>query len=203
MEEKKIYSAIILAAGNGTRFKGKKQDIIFEGKQLWKNVLDKISTIVERKNIIVVGKDIPGGDTRTQSVFAGLQALPKNTTRVIILEAARPLVTIKQIEILLNEKHVSCSFVKPLVNTVIYKNGEYINRNDVYDLLTPQAFDYQMLFEAYNSGKFTDITDDTRIMYEYFGIKPHFIVTEMQNLYKVTYPSDIEILHCIKEKMEE
>ena len=79
---------------------------------------------------------------------------------------------------------------------MIYRDGTYINREELYDLLTPQAFDYRLLLEAYESGKFTDMTDETRAMFEYHGIKPHFIATE-SNLFKVTYPGDLEIIESI------
>ena len=151
---------------------------------------------------MAVGKDIPGGTTRTGSVLNGLEALPKDTDRVIILEAARPMVTKKQIIQLLNDSHPSTSFVRPLVNTVIYRNGEYINREEMYDLLTPQAFDYKLLLEAYQSGKFNDMTDETRAMYEFHGIKPHLIETE-NNLFKVTYPGDLDIIESIYKAQQE
>lgn len=196
------YSAILLAAGSGTRYKGKKQDILFHNKPLWKYAYEKAAEVVGSDRIVAVGKDIPGGETRTGSVLNGLSALPKDTERVIIVEAARPMVTKEQIIQLLNDDHPSTSFVRPLVNTVVYRDGTYINRNELYDLLTPQAFDYKLLLEAYQSGKFTNVTDETRIMFEYHGIKPHFIETD-SNLFKVTYPGDLNIIESIYQKQLE
>lgn len=197
-----MYSAVILAAGKGTRYKGTKQDVIFHGKQLWRYAYETAFDIVGSNNIIAVGKDIPGGKTRTESVLIGLKALPSNTERVVIVEAARPMVTKKQLLQLLNDTHPSVSFVRPLVNTVVYRNGKYIDRNKLYDLLTPQAFDYKLLLEAYNSGKFTDITDETRAMFEYHQVKPYFIETD-NNLFKVTYPGDLNIIESIYQSQQE
>ena len=112
------------------------------------------------------------------------------------------MVTKEQIEILLNDSHPSVTYVRPLVNTVIYRDGTYVNRSEMYDMLTPQAFDRKMLQEAYNSDKFENMTDETRVMFEYHGIKPHFIETEA-NLFKVTYPGDLDILESIYTKLEE
>jgi len=53
-----------------------------------------------------------------------------------------------------------------------------------------------LLLEAYRSGRFNDMTDETRIMFEYHGIKPHFIETG-SNLFKVTYPGDLDIIESI------
>ena len=157
--------------------------------------------IVGKNRIVAVGKDIPGGATRTQSVLKGLEALPQDTQRVAIVEAARPMVTKAQIELLLDDEHPSTSFVRPLVNTVVYRNGVYINREELYDLLTPQAFDYQLLLQAYRSGKFDDMTDETRAMFEQYGIKPYFIETE-SNLFKVTYPGDLDIIESIYQALK-
>ena len=92
------------------------------------------------------------------------------------------------------------SFVRPLVNTVVYRDGRYINRDELYDLLTPQAFDYKLLLEAYRSGKFNDMTDETRAMLEFHGIKPYFIETG-SNLFKVTYPGDLDIIESIYQRL--
>lgn len=197
------YGAIVLAAGFSTRYGGtKKQDLEFHGKQLWKYSYDTAKSIVGHENIVAVGKDIPGGDTRTKSVIIGLRSLPSDTDRVIILDAARPLVTVRQIKILLENPNPSCTLVRPLVNTPIFRDGTYVNRNEMYDMLVPQAFDYKLLLEAYDSGRFEDMTDETRVMYEYHGIKPTLIETE-NNLYKVTYPGDLLIIESIYKRMKE
>ena len=194
------YSAVILAAGKGTRYNGSKQDVVFHGKPLWRYPYDTCCEIINKDRIVVVGKDIPGGSTRSISVLNGLNALPTDTNRVVILEAARPMVTKQQIVQLLINSCPSVSFVRPLVNTVIYRNGIYINRDSLYDLLTPQAFDYQMLLKAYQSGKFIDLTDDTRVMFEYYGIHPFFIETD-SNLFKVTYPGDLDMIELIYKRL--
>lgn len=196
------YGAIILAAGSGTRYKGKKQDIEFHGKPLWRYSYDTALSVVGENRIVAVGKDFPGGDTRTSSVIKGLEALPADTERVIILDSARPMVTAKQVRELLENANPSVSFVRPLVNTPVFRDGRYIDRNELYDLLVPQAFDYKLLLEAYNSGQFSDMTDETRVMFEYHGIKPTFIETE-NNLYKVTYPGDLEIIESIYKRLVE
>ena len=193
------YGLILLAAGLSTRYGEKKQDLEFHGKQLWRYSYETALEIVGKDNVVVVGKDIPGGTTRTDSVIKGLKALPYDTDRVIIHDAARPMVTTKQIIELLEHPGLSVTFVRPLVNTPIFRDGTYVNRNEMYDMLVPQAFDYKLLLEAYESGRFKDMTDETRVMFEYHGIKPIFIETE-NNLYKVTYPGDLYVIESIYQK---
>ena len=191
-----MNGAILLAAGSGTRYHGKKQDLIFHGKPIWRYSYETALSVVGEGNIVAVGKDIPGGATRTGSVMNGLKALPKEIDRVILVEAARPMVTKEQVEQSLNDPYPSSTFVRPLVNTVVFRDGTYVNRSDMYDMLTPQAFDRNMLEEAYQSGRFNDMTDETRVMFEYHGVKPHFIETE-SNLFKITYPGDLDIIESI------
>ena len=191
---------INLAGGKGERFHGKKQDFEFHGKPLWQHVYDTALLVTEEQNIIIVGRDVPGGETRSFSVCNGLEALPKDIGKVIIVEAARPLVTKEQLELLINDTSLSSSFVMPLVNTVIGRDGTYYDRSSFYDLLVPQMFDYKKLYYAYKTGKYLDMTDETRVMFEEYGIKPHLIETG-QNLFKVTYPRDIAVLETIYQSL--
>ena len=197
------YGAIVLAAGSSSRYgEEKKQDLLFHGKPIWRHAYDKALSAVESGYIVAVGKDLPGGKTRSESVRIGLKALPQTSQRVVLLDAAHPLLSVGQINQLLHHPAPSCSLVRPLVNTPIFRNGTYVNRSDMYDLLVPQAFDYPMLLEAYESGRFTDMTDETRVMYEFFGILPTLIETD-NNLYKITYPGDLTIIESIYQRMKE
>ena len=196
-----MFGAILLAAGKGTRYHGKKQDLEFHGKPLWRYAYETAMAVVGKDNIVAVGKDFPGGETRTGSVMKGLEALSAYVDRVIIVEAARPMVTHEQIIQILEDPYPSSTFVRPLVNTVIFRDGTYVNRNEMYDLLTPQAFDRKMLMEAYESGRFNDMTDETRVMFEYHRVKPHFIETE-SNLFKITYPGDLDVLESIYQSQK-
>lgn len=190
------HGAILLAAGRGTRYCGLKQDEFFHGKPLWRYPYDALASALGTDNLIAVGKDIPGGETRAESVFNGLKALNPETDRVIIAEAARPMLKAEQVLQLMNDSHPSVSFVRPFVNAVIFRDGRYINRNELYESLAPQAFDYKLLFQAHSSEKYKDSLEDTELMFKFHGIKPHFIETEA-NLFKVTYPGDMEIIEVI------
>ncbi len=199
-----MEGAIILAAGNGTRFCARKQFIEFQGKSLWRHVYDKACMVIPKENIVVVGIDIEGGDTRTKSVWRGLQELQRRMPecrRLVLLEAARPLVTAEQIQEIMHCGEPSCTYVVPLVNTVIGRDGTYMNREDYWAMSTPNAFDFPLLLKAYESGRFSDLTDDTRVMYEYYGIKPHFH-SGGENLMKITYPKDLYVLEKLAEQME-
>ena len=184
--------AIILAGGKGTRFHQQKQFVQLWGKELWRHVYDKACQLIPKEQIIVVGVDVPGGETRSGSVMNGLNGL-KECEKVLLLEAARPLVTIEQIQTLIDCEGDSITFVAPCIDTIIKRDKTYLNRNDCLRMQTPQAFNYQLLKKAYETGKYLDMTDETRVLFEEYGIEPTF-VEGGENLYKVTYPKDIAFI---------
>ena len=61
---------------------------------------------------------------------------------------------------------------------------------------TPVAFDYNKFYSAYMSGKYQDFTDDTRVMFEEYGEKPHFLEGG-ENMLKLTYRSDLPVLESL------
>lgn len=197
-------AVIELAAGQGTRFGERKQFIEFHGKPIWKHIYDKVIKLVPKDNVVVVGVDVPGGIVRSQSVINGLISLKEKNKmfdRVVIVEAARPLVTIQQLEDIINDNHKSTTYALPLVSTIIKKDGTYLDRNEYYKMSTPVAFDYELFSNAYLSGKHYDFTDDTKVMYEHYGIRPYFLEGS-ENLLKLTYQSDLVVLETLSKRFE-
>lgn len=184
--------AVILAGGKGTRFHQQKQFVQLWGKELWRHVYDKACQLIPKEQIVVVGVDISGGETRSGSVVNGLNALGE-CSKVLLIEAARPLVTMEQLKELIECEGDSITFVAPCIDTIIKKDKTFLNRNDCLRLQTPQAFNYELLKKAYETGKYMDMTDETRVLYEEYGIEPTF-VEGGENLFKVTYPKDIAFI---------
>ena len=201
--------AIILAGGKGTRFGGdtRKQFLMFHGKELWRHIYDTVISIIPKRNVVIVGVDIPGGQTRSDSVKKGLEWVNEVgegiVNRVVCFEAARPLVTKEQIKQIIDDKSPSCCFVNPVVDTLILTDKTYLNRSECRHLVSPQAFNYEMLYKAYLNSNLSEAvrTDDTRLMYETYGIKPNFLEGG-ENLYKVTYPKDIVVLEEIWKQLQ-
>lgn len=194
-----MTGAIILAAGSGSRFGAKKQFEKIDDKPLWKIVYDKATQIVDSSNVIVVGVDIDGGKTRNESLYFGLKKLSKNTDKVLVLEAARPLVRIEQIIEILNVDSPSTTFVRPLVNTIVSKEHKYLNRDEYLEILTPQTFNYKLLIKAIESYDYINFTDETRIMYELYNIEPFFLTGD-EYLNKVTYKLDLIMMRELNKQ---
>lgn len=196
---------IILAGGSSTRMGGpiKKQFIQFHGKELWRYLYDTACEVLPRNRIVVVGIDIPGGATRSESVKIGLDWIAQNgeCDRVVICEAARALVTLKQLKEIINYNSQSCCYVNPVVDTIILTDKTYLTRSDCRHLVSPQAFDFKLLYNAYRNCDLSEMrTDETRLMNDTYGIKPDFLEGG-ENLFKVTYPKDIVILEAIFSSM--
>jgi 2-C-methyl-D-erythritol 4-phosphate cytidylyltransferase len=202
-------SAIILAGGKGERFGKEKQFVEFQGMALWRHVYYKCAESKVFERIVVVGVppynryDFPGtifiekgGKTRQDSVFYGLHRIGP-VDRVVILEAARPLVNVDQIKAIANHKGDSVSFVAPAVETVLFR-GEHLDRRECEILQVPQAFNAHMLIEAHMRTCEKDATDDTILMRQQWGIQPD-LLPGSRNLYKVTYPHDLKVLELIDE----
>lgn len=185
------FSVIILAAGDGLRFGSRKQFIEWNGKPLWKHVFDTSRKVSH--DVIVVGVGIAGGKRRRDSVFIGLNNVFYD--RVVICEAARPLVTSDQIKKIASVNHPSVSYSIDPVDTIVYA-GLALPRSECFCLQVPQAFDRDMLINAYKDIP-DDFSSDTTVMWYKYNIMPHLIPGGL-NLFKVTYPHDIEILDVIQ-----
>lgn len=198
--------AVILAGGSGTRFGGKvkKQFLEFHGKELWKHLYDTVTEVLPKENVVVVGIDIPGGETRSGSVKNGLDWVnsKENCKKVVIMEAARALVTKQQLEDIIAFDSPSCCFVTPVVDTVILTDKTYLTRSECQHLVSPQAFDFKLLYKAYSDCDLSEMrTDETRLMNDTYGIKPDFLEGG-ENLYKVTYPKDIAVIEEIWKSLQ-
>ena len=186
------FSCVILAAGDGLRFGAKKQFIEWRGRELWEYSCDVCEKVSD--DVIVVGVDFPGGKTRQESVFKGIRKAKYE--KVVIVEAARPLVTSKQIKDIGLNTYPSVSYVMKSTDTILYKK-EHLNRDYCYRLQVPQSFDTKMLIEAHENTKMVDATDDTILMVECLDIRPK-LIDGGYNLFKVTYPEDLRMLEVIK-----
>lgn len=197
--------AIILAGGNGTRFGGdtRKQFLEFHGKALWRHIYDTAASMIPKENIVVVGIDVPGGKTRPGSVKNGLEWIMEKggCRKVVCLEAARALVTREQLHEIIEYDSPSCCFVNPVVDTVILTDKTYLVRSECHHLVSPQAFDFELLYKAYEKCSLEEIrTDETKLIFDTYNIKPDFLEGG-ENLYKVTYPKDLAVIEAIWKNM--
>ena len=161
-------------------------------------------------NISVVYK---GGDTRAQSVLAGLKYLEsKGASKdawVLVHDAARCLVTAELVKHLISNCYadtVGGLLAVPVADTLKQEEGgravSTISRDTKWAAQTPQMFRLGMLGTALEEGlkssvgsKLHAVTDESSAI-EAYGYKALLVSGSTTNL-KITYPADFEIAQAI------
>ena len=144
---------------------------------------------------------VTGGETRAESVLAGLQAA-QGAAWVLVHDAARPCLHPDDLSRLLavrSTSKVGAILAAPVRDTM--KRGEpgkatiahTVERDDLWHALTPQFFPHELLFacltRALNEG--ATITDEASAL-EYCGYHPELISGRSDNI-KVTRPEDLAL----------
>lgn len=147
---------------------------------------------------------IKGGDTRQESVYYGLQALPAAAERVLIHDGARCLAT-PQLFDRCAEALLSCQGLIaaiPVKDTIKVVDGDrYIkdtpDRNHLWAAQTPQGFEVKTLKECHERGKQLnwEVTDDAAL-FERCNLPVKIVEGEETNL-KITTPVDLAIAEFI------
>ena len=217
-------SAIILAAGSGSRFGEKKQFKELNGKPIW---FYSLNTFIQSESvdelILVIPNDsletlkqsqvftslnktnniklVSGGESRKDSVFNGLKVVKKAIDIVCIHDAARPFIKASYI------KHSveACSefdgaiIAIPSVDTVKKVDKQIIkntiDRESLWMAQTPQTFKKDKLLYAIKNSSHLNITDESMLMEEAnFKIK---LIEGDQSNFKITNAIDWELAKVI------
>lgn len=168
-------AAIIVAAGRGVRAGGgvPKQYRMLGGEPVLRRAAEAFARQVGIDALVVVinpddaalahdalgglnANLVPGGETRTASVRAGLAALSVDTDYVLIHDAARPLVSKAVIGRVIDALERSDGALPVLpVSDALWRGtdgmaGGAVDRSGLYRAQTPQGFRLQALKAAYD-----------------------------------------------------
>ncbi len=160
--------------------------------------------IVEQYGFTKVSKIVIGGSERYHSVWNGLKEVSGGY--VFIHDGARPFVTEDMIERAYAEvqKHGACVVGMPVKDTIKIADEECFsketpNRKDVWMIQTPQAFETELIREAYEllmqQGQIA-ATDDAMVVESMLGRKVKFIYGSYENI-KITTPEDLKIAEVL------
>jgi len=144
---------------------------------------------------------VAGGETRSDSVRAGLDALPDTASHVMIHDAARPLVTDAVVERVVASLRSGSSAVVPVVpvvDTLRNNDGGALNRDAIVAVQTPQGFTLTALADAHASGQ--TASDDASLIELNNGTVDH--VDGLADNVKITYPSDLVVAESILTSRE-
>ncbi|MBD2078156.1 2-C-methyl-D-erythritol 4-phosphate cytidylyltransferase [Phormidium sp. FACHB-592] len=148
---------------------------------------------------------IPGGTTRQESVYKGLQALPVVAERVLIHDGARCLVTPELIDrcaaaLLRSPGLIAAVPVKDTIKVVAPATqliASTPDRRQLWAAQTPQGFAVEPLTRCHDEGirQGWEVTDDAAL-FEQCGLPVTVVPGEESNL-KVTTPMDLAIAEFI------
>jgi 2-C-methyl-D-erythritol 4-phosphate cytidylyltransferase len=212
--------AIIVAAGQGKRFGGKKQFYQVRGYPLYsyairtfedheqvksitlvvpKIQVKKVQRYVRGSGFKKVRRIVAGGSRRQDSVANGLRAIREKNGIVIIHDAVRPLVSKKMIRrgITLCRKYRA---VIPGVNAydtvkrvAKWYVQETIARDDLFLIQTPQFYDLGILRKAIVQADFRlEFTDEAALL-ESLGLPVRIFAGDRYNI-KVTDKQDLKLV---------
>ncbi|MDG4858797.1 2-C-methyl-D-erythritol 4-phosphate cytidylyltransferase [Streptomyces sp. T-3] len=168
-----------------------------------KVLLDEHS-LPERTDYLVV----PGGESRQESVKAGLDALPPGIDTVLVHDAARPLVPVDTVDGVIEALRGGAPAVVPalpLADTVkevepaaVAGDPEPVvatpERARLRAVQTPQGFDRDLLVRAHETV--TDNVTDDASMIEQLGL-PVVVVPGHEEAFKVTRPLDLVLAEAV------
>jgi 2-C-methyl-D-erythritol 4-phosphate cytidylyltransferase len=208
---------VVVAAGGGERFGGRKQFAEIDGRPLvsWsveaaRSVADGIVLVVPadvagsagNAGTDTYGADVvvAGGSTRTGSVRAGLVAVPGEAEVIVVHDGARPLASADLFRSVVDAVTTGADAAVPglgLTDTVKQVNDDVVvstlDRRSLVTVQTPQAFRAELLRRALESGG--DATDDAGLV-EAEGATVRVVNGDPRNL-KVTTPEDLEMVRAL------
>ena len=150
-----------------------------------------------------------GGRERSDSVRNGLEDMPEELSVIVIHDAARPLITHRMIDDVINEarKGNGAAPGLPVVDTLkrVDKEGriqETVDRANLVRIQTPQAFPRHMIDEAHSRAlKEKIIATDDAALCERLGM-PVVVVPGSERALKITTEEDFaraEALSILRE----
>lgn len=220
-----MISIIILAGGIGSRFGAKipKQFVTINGKKIIDITIDKFLELKDRYDIEVIVvchpsrfeayserpdiKCVEGADTRFNSFMKGYKAISNTTTRVLVHDAVRPLVSTNIISDVINElRYVDATtpYIKPTSSTIINQCNEItnINRDHINMTQTPEGFTVSSFNYLYNpnDSKNSDRTSIYSMYVDNQQIVNISLVNGSQDNIKITTRDDLELATYLTNK---
>ncbi len=153
--------------------------------------------VVKMFGISKIEKIVPGGAKRSDSVQAGLAACNLDTRFVVIHDGARPLIKSETIAEVVKvvRRAGAVTLGRKMVDSVkrVDKGNviaETIERDKLWAVQTPQAFNIKMLRKAYETLGDKEVTDDCQVV-ELAGEKVKVVENNNPNI-KITTVEDLQ-----------
>ncbi len=213
---------IVVAAGSGTRLDAgaPKAFVGIDTHSILRHALDGVFAATPAQVIVVapagfegdaetevraaagdradLGRVVTGGETRQESVAAGLKALWGDITRVLVHDAARALTPPEVIDAVARAIDGETGVIPtlPVVDTLKRVDGDTViapvDRSELAAAQTPQGFPRALLEAAYEAanGSGVEYTDDAAL----FAAAGHLVrrIPGSPSGFKITTPADLD-----------
>ena len=152
---------------------------------------------------------VEGGESRQQSVAAGILAAPKDATYFAIHDGARALITPVEINTAVEDCYQcgASALAVPVKDTIkiIGKNNYVVStpeRASLWSVQTPQVFERVLYLTAMEQARSdgADYTDDCQLV-EHTGTRVHLCKGEYTNI-KLTTSEDVHLAEAILRDRE-
>ena len=226
-------SVIIVAAGSGERLAATapKAFVAVAGKTLLEHALTTLNAVPRSVQVVVVAPEkwcgaaedlgrktlddrhqlvvVAGGETRSDSVRAGLAVLGTEITTVLIHDAARALCPPEVFTRVIDAVESGAEAVIPTIDVVdtlspIDHNtgltGPAVDRSALAIVQTPQGFKKDVIVSAHEAFP-ENATDDAEIA----RLAGYEVVSVLGDAraFKITYPADVERAHQLLSQTED
>lgn len=209
------YSAIIVAAGKGTRTNLEYNKVFYpmnDTTVIQHTVQPFIDDADCEAIIMVISKHeeamfqqhlqhhkiqyVKGGNTRQESSYNGLQVV--TSEYVMIHDGARPFIQIEQLNALKQAllQDDAALLMVPVIDTIKEVKDGYVihtpNRNNYQCAQTPQAFKTELIKACHEQARLsTNMASDDAMLIETYAKTPIKVVEGSYTNIKVTTPKDL------------
>ncbi len=140
-----------------------------------------------------------GGKTRHETSLIALKRLESLRPEIVVFhDSARPFITINLVEQLIAaaKEHGASTAAIRISDTVAYCENSFVKshipRENLYRILTPQAFRYDVALKVFEM----ETGDDGTVPFLKAGLKVSMVLSDMMN-FKITYPEDFRTAQFI------
>lgn len=165
--------------------------------------------IVNKYNIKKVKAIVEGGNERYNSVYNALVYIARrmsevslDNTYVLVHDGARPFISVSDINMIIEEviKEKACVLGVKAKDTIkLSTDNNYVestpDRSNVWQIQTPQAFQFKILKSSYDKiidDNIKNLTDDSMVVETVSDIKIKLLEGSYTNI-KITTPEDLII----------
>ena len=211
--------AVVAAAGSGTRFGAAKQFADLGGRPVLDRSVAGAAACAEGVVAVVsagptrppglrdrlVGlvrpaavRVVTGGETRSESVRRGLEAVPADAEVVLVHDGARPLASADLCRRVVAAVRAGADAAVPTVPVAdsLRRRGAAVDRSEFAAVQTPQGFRAAALRAAHAAG--AEATDDATLV-EAAGGRVVLVDGEPGNI-KITHPADLQIAEALLDE---